>query len=55
MFLLFVSVSDFARKTGDYRSLSATDVRVLALTYMLEKEFVGESHIKGVPERKVRK
>ncbi len=31
-------VSDFAKKTGDYSSLSATDLKVLALTFRLEKE-----------------
>ena len=29
------AVVDFARKTGDIASLSATDLRVLALVYML--------------------
>lgn len=33
--LLLLAVSDFARKTGDIATLSATDLRVLALTYML--------------------
>ena len=49
----FLSVSDFARKTGDYQSLSAVDIRVLALTYQLTKEFVGTDHLKKEPERKV--
>merc|ERR1719357_1811067 len=26
-------ISEFARKTGDYASLSAVDIRVLAVTY----------------------
>merc|ERR1719513_37828 len=34
-------ISDFARKTGDYASLSAVDIRVLAVTYDLEVEMVG--------------
>ncbi|KAJ8302934.1 hypothetical protein KUTeg_019330 [Tegillarca granosa] len=46
-------VSDFARKTGDYRSLSAVDLKVMALTYQLEKEYVGTDHIKSAPEKKV--
>ncbi len=31
-------MSDFSKKTGDYPSLSATDIRVLALTLALERE-----------------
>ncbi|XP_060069400.1 RNA-binding protein NOB1-like [Ylistrum balloti] len=46
-------VTEFAKKTGDYRSLSAVDIKVMALTYQLEKEVVGSSHIKVVPERKI--
>jgi RNA-binding protein NOB1 len=34
-------VIDFARKTGDMRSLSKTDTKVIALAYMLEKEVKG--------------
>ena len=40
-------------KTGDYKSLSAVDIKVMALTYQLEKEFVGSDHIKSAPEKKV--
>merc|ERR1719233_1313303 len=41
-------VSDFARKTGDYASLSAVDIRVLAVTYDLEvdKEKINKSDAK---------
>ncbi|XP_023028956.1 RNA-binding protein NOB1 [Leptinotarsa decemlineata] len=42
-------VSEFAKKTGDYPSLSATDIKVMALTYQLEKEKVGTDHIRLVP------
>jgi len=48
-----MSVAEFARKTGDLRSLSATDVRVIALVYALEKEFVGTDHIHTEPSNKV--
>ena len=48
-----VSVSEFAKKTGDYRSLSAVDIKVIALVYDLEKEHVGTEHIKTQPDRKV--
>ncbi|WAR12767.1 NOB1-like protein [Mya arenaria] len=47
------AVSEFAKKTGDYRSLSAVDIRVMALTYQLEKEFCGTEHIKTQPEKQV--
>nr|XP_034833540.1 RNA-binding protein NOB1 [Maniola hyperantus] len=42
-------VSEFAKKTGDYTSLSATDIKVMALTYQLEKEIVGAGHLKTEP------
>ena len=51
--VFFVVVTEFTRKTGDYRSLSATDIRLLALTYQLEKRHVGVDHIKTEPDRKV--
>uniref|UniRef100_A0A250Y090 RNA-binding protein NOB1 n=1 Tax=Castor canadensis TaxID=51338 RepID=A0A250Y090_CASCN len=44
-------VTEFSKKTGDYPSLSATDLQVLALTYQLEAEFVGVSHLKQEPEK----
>ncbi|KAL0978017.1 hypothetical protein UPYG_G00164830 [Umbra pygmaea] len=43
-------VTEFSKKTGDYPSLSATDIKVLALTYQLEKENVGTEHLKKEPE-----
>ena len=43
------TVIDFSRKTGDYGSLSATDLKVLALTYMLEVEHVGAAHLPTQP------
>lgn len=42
-------VIEFAKKTGDYLSLSAADVKVIALTYQLEKELVGEAHLRINP------
>jgi len=47
------SVTEFARKTGDLRSLSATDIRVIALAYTLEKELIGTDHIRTEPTNKV--
>eukprot|EP00124_Ichthyophonus_hoferi_P003351 Ihof_evm2s286 gene=Ihof_evmTU2s286 len=47
------AVSEFAKKTGDYRSLSTTDLKVLALAYMMEKEIVGSvAHLRTEPIRK---
>merc|ERR1712142_1356468 len=46
------AVTEFSKKTGDYKSLSAVDLRVLALTYQLEKEFGNPENIKTEPTRK---
>lgn len=53
VFFIHFSVSEFAKKTGDFRSLSAVDLRVLGLTYQLEKEFCDAEHIKDEPCKKV--
>jgi len=45
-------VTEFAKKTGDYKALSAVDLRVLALTYQLEKEFGDPENIKTEHEKK---
>ncbi|KAJ8927604.1 hypothetical protein NQ314_019912 [Rhamnusium bicolor] len=42
-------VTDFSKKTGDYPSLSATDIKIMALTYQLEKEKVGTDHLRLEP------
>ncbi|XP_076381073.1 RNA-binding protein NOB1 [Megalopta genalis] len=42
-------VTEFSKKTGDYTSLSATDIKVIALTYQLEKEKVGTDHLRTAP------
>ena len=42
-------ITEFSKKTGDYRSLSATDIKVMALTYQLEKEKIGTEHLKTDP------
>merc|ERR1719365_166545 len=43
-------VSEFAKKTGDFASLSLTDLNVLAVTWDLEVELRGGSdHLKAVP------
>ena len=43
----------FARQTGDLRSLSRVDLRVIALTYMLERQETGGSHLRTAPVRTV--
>lgn len=42
-------VIEFAKKTGDYLSLSSADIKVIALTYQLEKELVGTDHLRSDP------
>ncbi|XP_047996286.1 RNA-binding protein NOB1 [Leguminivora glycinivorella] len=42
-------ITDFSKKTGDYTSLSATDIKVMALAYQIEKEKVGVEHLKTEP------
>ncbi|CAN0172721.1 unnamed protein product, partial [Laminaria digitata] len=44
----------FARQTGDLRALSRVDLRVIALTYMLERQETGAAHLRTEPVRKVR-
>lgn len=48
-FIFSFTVTEFAKKTGDYPSLSATDIKVLALTYQLEVENGGAAHLKKEP------
>jgi len=43
---------EFAKKTGDYASLSATDIEVMALTYQLEVEANGQEHLNKEPKFK---
>lgn len=42
-------ISDFAKKTGDFATLSLTDITVLALTYQFEKENAGVDHLRKEP------
>lgn len=46
-------VTEFSKKTGDYGSLSAIDIKVLALAYQLEAEHVGRDHIRTEPTSKI--
>lgn len=45
------TVARYAKKTGDYGFLSATDLGVLGLTYELELERNGPVHIKPEPKK----
>ncbi|KAF6214420.1 hypothetical protein GE061_009163 [Apolygus lucorum] len=44
-----VFVSQFSKKTGDYPALSSTDIKVMALTYKLERLKVGKDHLNSQP------
>lgn len=46
------AVTSFAKLTGDYGFLSVIDLKVLALTYDLEKQFNGTDHIRKEPAKK---
>ena len=46
--LIKFKVSDYAQKTGDFAALSKTDLKLLALTYMLELEMHGSKYIKNL-------
>lgn len=40
---------EFAKKTGDYASLSGIDIKVISLTYELEVDNVGSAHLRTEP------
>jgi len=44
------TVVDFAHKIGEYASLSKTDLKVLALNYMIDSEVNGTSHFNLIPK-----
>ncbi|XP_061560516.1 RNA-binding protein NOB1 isoform X2 [Phycodurus eques] len=46
-------VTEFSKKTGDYRGLSSTDIKVVALTLQLEEEHVGTQHLRKEPRLQV--
>ena len=45
-------MTEVSKKTCDYASLSATDIRVMAVTYMLETQLVGSNHLRDEPVMK---
>lgn len=42
-------VTEFAKKTGDFATLSLTDLTVIALAYEIEKAETGGEHLKAEP------
>ncbi len=44
------AVVSFSRLTGDFQFLSLTDLRVMALTYMFEREINGVDHLRAEPK-----
>ncbi len=48
---LSTSVTEFAKQTGDYTSLSAVDLHVIALAHTLEVEKNGTKNIKPAPKK----
>ncbi|OQR92134.1 RNA-binding protein NOB1 [Achlya hypogyna] len=44
------AVAAFARLTGDFQFLSLTDLRIMALTYMFERETNGIEHLRTAPK-----
>lgn len=50
---VYVIVTNYAKKTGDYAFLSAVDLRLLALTYQLYQENVGIENLNLEPKLNV--
>lgn len=46
---VLAKVTSVAKKTGDFATLSLVDLKVIALTYQLEKEHVGTDHLRDTP------
>lgn len=44
-------VVDFAKRTGDFKQLSAVDLKLIALTYRLEKQYNGTKYINTDPKQ----
>jgi len=43
------AVTHFSKLTGDYQRLSVVDLKVMALTYQMEKQFHGTAHLQSAP------
>jgi LOC398701 protein len=48
-------VSEFAKKTGDFSSLSMVDIKLIALVYFLDKQAHqgSDAHLNKVPNQKI--
>lgn len=51
MVCLSFAVSKFAQATGDLHSLSLADLKLLALSYSLEKAAHGDEHLRKHPQQ----
>lgn len=51
LLLITFTVSKFSKKTGDFSSLSAVDIRVMALTYQLYIEHGGKDSLSTEPNK----
>ena len=49
MYLLCYVVINFAKATGDLQMLSDVDLKLIALTHMLEGQIHGTQHIRDSP------
>lgn len=47
---ILAKVTAIAKKTGDFATLSLVDLKVVALTYQLEKQYVGTEHLAEDPK-----
>ncbi|KAJ1340762.1 hypothetical protein BSLG_004856 [Batrachochytrium salamandrivorans] len=45
------AVIAFAKQTGDYSVMSATDIKIIALAWTMEKEANGNAHLRDAPLR----
>jgi RNA-binding protein NOB1 len=53
IWFVYIIVTNYAKKTGDYAFLSAVDLRLLALTYQLYQENVGTDKLNLEPKMNV--
>ena len=47
------AVAQFARKSGDFAALSLTDIKLIAMTYSIEKELTGGARIRTEPPQRL--
>lgn len=49
------AVAQFARKSGDFAALSLTDIKLIAMTYSIEKELTGGARIRTEPPQRLQR